>query len=112
MKKKVKIQPANIYALELEDITLGWWYLHGQLQEDIGTDQGYILNLTPEQLDFTNRTIILNGIYEVEVVGIDKPCIGFFWFNFNKVRGLVEYKDDKAGLKYARQQYTGKSMHI
>lgn len=92
-----------------------WWYLHGQLQEDVGYDKGYIENIKPEQLE--NRLgyldIKLNGIYEVEIKGISKPCIGYFWVDSMKFgRGLVCYKDDTEAIEYAREQYEKKSGSI
>lgn len=92
-----------------------WWYLHGRLQDDVGYDKGLIENIRPEQVE--NRCgypdINLNGEYEVEIRGIDKPCIGYFWIDsIGLGRGLVCYKDDLEEIKFAKENYKEKSSSI
>lgn len=85
-----------------------WWYLHGELEEDVGYDKGLILNIKPEQLEKRLHLpdINLKGEYEVEVKGINKPCIGYFWIDSMKLgRGFVCYKDDSEGLEYAKRKF-------
>ena len=91
----------------------GWWYLHGQLQEEIGYDKGLILNIEPEEMNSTQTDIALEGIYQVEVEGIEKPCIGYFWIDSLKLgRGLVCYKNDLESVEYARNKYQQKSDRL
>lgn len=78
-----------------------WWYLHGELERDLVTDQAIIYNMTdhPElqkevvQWKEIGRDMIarvseiqyyksmyFTGTIDVEVLGRpDRPCIGYFW---------------------------------
>lgn len=79
-----------------------WWYLHGQLEEDVHYDKatttncksaGYsretinwneILGTTVTVVSKESLTIHrmhIDGEIPVEVEGISKPCTGFFWTN-------------------------------
>lgn len=107
-----------------------WWYLHGDLQEDIGYDKAIIID-APEPLsaDFIDKDnsktyakyYLKDGIYDVKVLGIDKPCIGYFWTTLEEfgniigkvphMKGLVLYKDDPEN-KYALEKYNKKSSTL
>lgn len=110
--EKLIIAPDGTYDLDniSEDVANSgnWWYFHGKLQDDIGYDKGLIMNIKPNQLDRRNgyRDINLEGEYEVEIIGIEKPCIGFFWIDNSLKfgRGLVCYKDDIEAIKYAKNK--------
>ena len=138
---------------EYEDIPVNerdnnsWWYLHGELQSFVHYDKATVTNcesggfgvetINPrkldgdqvEEIDEENPTcymIHLDGIVEVEVEGIDKPCIGFFWttksrcyekiywkdepYEWWEQRGLVCFKDDTEACKYAFQKYREKAQ--
>ena len=76
-----------------------WWYLHGELQDEVGYDKAITTNCnsagySKETIDwssirgnvvtevFKDRTrpvMYVNGEISVEVEGFDRPCIGFFW---------------------------------
>lgn len=83
----------------------GGWYLHGDLLEDVRYDLATFVDL-PDELTRTipgftsiygnnvsytgkyERVPHLNGVFRVNVLGIDKPCIGIFW---TLVRGKYKY---------------------
>ena len=110
------------------------WYLHGKIQEYIGGyDQGYFANVPQEFVedipnwrsycggqvkyeDGVKYYTHLNGIFRVNVLGIDKPCIGVFytllnlptWFihdgqvwRITDQRGYVCLEEDIEALEYA-----------
>ena len=105
-----------------------WWYLHGNLESEVGYDKGVILEGPGISKTFIDKDIneeytrwyLPDGIYEVEVLGINKPCIGYFWTSMEEfsniegevphMYGLVLYKDDPEN-KYAYKMYACKS-HI
>ena len=117
------------------------WYLHGKIQEYIGGyDQGYFANVPQEFVedipnwrsycggqvkyeDGVKHYTHLNGIFRVNVLGIDKPCIGVFytilnlptWFIHNgqvwritDQRGYVCLEEDTEALEYALSKYNEK----
>lgn len=123
------------------------WYLHGKLEEYLGYDLGSIYNLEElsEDLLETVVTTVLssgadkvkyvkrshfNGIYPVEVLGVESPCIGYFWttdeqdktvtdldgtpksFKIWKQRGLVVLESDLKGKRYAEDCYIRKKDSI
>ena len=78
-----------------------FFYLHGELEQDLGYDKCEIMNLGDLDVQYhpltdSDTTIITipDGIYDVKVVDIDKPCIGYFWNINNQQRGLICYKTD------------------
>lgn len=75
-----------------------WWYLHGELQDEVGFDKACILNATAagvtedsikwreiycgictEYKDIPFKRMRFNGIRKCNVIGVDEDCIGFFW---------------------------------
>lgn len=81
-----------------------WWYFHGELQNHIGYDKGLILETPGGDLE---------GEYFVTVIGLDKPCLGYFWIDSeNRQRGLVCYEDDGDGLEYAKEVYKKRSTWL
>lgn len=104
-------------------ITSDWWYLHGELEKEVGYDTGIFLNLESFETiiekcyfngnkEYFNVVYLKDGIYDVEVLNIDKPCIGYFWIaddNVPKLRGLVAFKDDKEAIDYITKKYNEKS---
>jgi len=76
-----------------------WWYLHGELENEVGYDKAITTNCnsagySKETIDWsmisgnivedvhqdrTRPVMCINGEVPVEVEGIDKPCTGFFW---------------------------------
>lgn len=109
----------------------GGWYLHGDLQEDVGYDLATFVDLSDELTrtvpEFTSiygddvsytgeyiRVPYLNGVFRVNVLGIDKPCIGIFWtlvydtyecngqtWEHYRQSGLVCYECDVDAVMYA-----------
>ncbi len=105
------------------------WYFHGQLECDLGYDLGVITNkdelpvqgLRIHYSDGTSKIAqyIPDGIYPVQVHGVETPCIGYFWplvyesksipsLNSVELRGLICYVNDDEANAYARQQYAQK----
>lgn len=122
-----------------------WWYLHGKLEDEVGFDKAFATNCksagySKETLDWSSikgnqvtevfsetprLCIYANGEIPVEVEGIDKPCIGFFWTTEEKEifwkyksypywsqRGLVCFADDEKACEYARKKMKEKSNFI
>ena len=120
-----------------------WWYLHGRLEEDVHYDKatavncrsgGYSLETvhwreihgtTVTEVSPESETIWrlhLNGEVPVEIEGIDKECVGFFWtsekedvtwngrqYPYWNQRGLVCYADDTEACDYARRKMQERS---
>ena len=124
-----------------------WWYLHGELESASSTENPYdkaiMLNLdefpeyTKEMLNWHEirngvsrepdpqffQDVHINGIVDVEVYGVDEPCVGYFWtndrgtctnidkdgntieFEMWEQRGYVCLKSDKASCEEAREAY-------
>ena len=114
----------------------GYYKFHGKIRE-LGIDQGFAPNCedfgcVEYELDcewiehgevqsvhwgFKRRAMRLNGIVDVEVEGVSKPCKGYFWtkeavVSFEGKRypiweqhGLVVYADDVEGNKDALEIY-------
>lgn len=107
-----------------------WWYLHGELEEIVGYDKAMMLNIdelphkTVPSMAFGKCTILEDGIYPVEIIGIDKPCVGYFWTiiekdyldpNRNSIvqqRGLVCLKSDVEACKSAKRRYIARSAYL
>ncbi len=124
-----------------------WWYLHGNLQSDVHGDKAVTTNC--KTAGYSKRTvnfesisdgkvdsvvdpkhqfiyaININGEVPVEIEGVDKECIGFFWtldnttiewknkkYPFWRQRGLVCYADDEEACNYARERMEEKSSII
>ena len=131
-------QPEN--ATSIDDIPRNerdnnsWWYLHGELESLVGYDKAVVCNCKSggfgkETIDWseisgnevlsvhsenTKMCMHINGIVDVEIEGIDKPCVGYFWtdreksiywkrkeYGFWNQRGLVCFKDDEESCAYA-----------
>lgn len=125
------------------------WYFHGTLEDELDYDLGYFYDLPQNVLRSTaDWTTIrrdyrlqkrigtmrpnsepyfepyLNGMYEVEVYGSSKKCLGFFWttdeeeveFDNGKSypvwsqKGLVFHSDDCAAFEYALDLFIKKSQ--
>ena len=109
-----------------------WWYLHGKLQDLVGYDKAIIVEFSPMLLHKTyidkdinkeyTKKYLPDGIYEVEILDIDKPCVGYFWTEFEEfdnivgevptMRGLVVFKDDVKAVNYAKEMYIKKSTFL
>lgn len=75
----------------------GGWYLHGQLEDEMGYDIASFYDVPKEllkesadwktirgirgELRSDKKTMVthINGVYECEVYGTDEPCLGYFW---------------------------------
>lgn len=89
-----------ISALREETDNNSWWYLHGQLEHEVGFDKGKFINcksmnLSRETIDwktikgdtvtevrenFTRYELYADGEFEVEVLGFpDRPAIFVAW---------------------------------
>ena len=121
-----------------------WWYLHGELDCLVGYDKAYPINCKSsgnaketinwseiscskvKQLrddgNLTRWEIYINGIIPVQVKGVDKPCIGYFWttnehdiewegkkYPYWEQRGLVCLESDSEGRKYALEKLNEKT---
>lgn len=127
-----------------------WWYLHGKLENIFGYDKASIINAKecPQYIRKLPNTsslgsdgniwkgktsefefipyLYLNGIIDCEIIGVNEPCIGYFWTTnespleitndsgevFRDIywhqRGLVCLKSDKEGCEYALKRYKEK----
>lgn len=132
-----------------------WWYLHGDLENRLHYDKASMINakeypefirMIPEfdklgsngefwrgnvqSFNFVPN-LYINGIVECEVIGIDEPCVGYFWTAdelplkmtclttgeiFEDIhwhqRGLVCLKSDIESCDYALKKYIEKSQII
>ena len=124
-----------------------WWYLHGQLESDVHFDKATAVNC--KTAGYSRETInwkeicgdtvtkvekngsmcihrmYINGEVPVEIEGIDKACVGFFWTedcedvqwknkkypHWNQ-RGLVCYADDTEACEYAREKMNERAWFI
>lgn len=118
-----------------------WWYLHGELKNEIGFDKGVMINCYSEGLskktvrwgeirggvctkysEGDRYALHANGVYEVEVIGINRPCKAFLWttseydvkydkgtFPYWMQRGLVCFADDIESCRYAISKMKEKS---
>lgn len=99
-----------------------YWYLHGKLEDFVRFDKATVTNCLSggfaRRVDYVSRLhsheMHFNGVVDVEIEGIDKPCKGFFYttddqtYSKNgevveswKQRGLVCFADDKEACEYA-----------
>lgn len=131
MAKTIKIIPFthpsfdDVRVSNLEngyDSSRGFW-LHGIIEDDVKTDYSRIVNISeiPNKLD--SDGIIrnyLNGIFDVEVLGVDYPCVGYFWLTENDdcesicriQRGLIVAEHDVESHYYAKQCYDRKATDL
>lgn len=99
----IKIEPySNTEAIEASQDSK--WAFTGHLLEDLGNTNGVI----------TNKEKFADGIYLVEVHGVDTPCLGYFWSeclnNHRAIQhGLVCYINDGDANAFARHQFSIKS---
>ena len=122
-----------------------WWYLHCNLEDYVGYDKATAINcdsigISKETIYATciignkvesvfheniHKEMHFTGIIDVEIEGIDKPCIGYFWvtkerdiiwknktYPYWKQRGLVCFKDDIDGCKDAYKKYSEQLENI
>lgn len=123
---------------EFEMCHNSWWYLHGKLESFVGYDKGITTNcLSAGYSKFTidwseiqgnevvdvlqdrERPVMhVDGIIPVEIEGVMKPCLGYFWttdertitwkgraYPYWQQRGIVCLADDREGCKYAQKKY-------
>lgn len=108
-----------------------WWFLHGKLEDEIEFDKGIILdNDSLKYLEYTDKDnhkqykeyYLEDGIYDIKIIQLDKPCKGYFWTFFEEfgnikgvvpmMHGLVCYADDKEANEYAYRRYTEKAVWL
>ena len=122
-----------------------WWYLHGKLENFVGYDKATVTNC--KSGGFARETVAwseivgdkviavydkkpstelyLNGIVNVEIEGIDKPCKGYFWttderdvywqgksYKHWKQRGLVCFADDEKACQYAESAMSARDTML
>jgi len=105
----------------------GLWHFFGSVKEALGIDQGFVTNceelgIASDKLDYESiengevtsiysqykrREMNFDGIADVEVEGVQKPCKGYFWTESTTVRhggkvfpmwdqyGLIVYADNE-----------------
>lgn len=117
-----------------------WWYLHGDLEEKIGYDKGIAINCREIGISFPTinwrglrgsevieidesrpeiNVMHFTGVINVEIDGLDEPCVGFFWVTNERIvqykdklypmweqRGLVCLKSDKEAIEYAQEKFS------
>lgn len=142
--KIIPVTNPDISNFELADRRYGFWYLHGDLESLCRYDIGYFYEFPEESketldwkvlnMDVTEVTEFipvkasyLQGIYPVEVYGIEEKCVGYFWiteerdilakntktgeeraFKIWTQRGLVCLESDVQGNKDAKKKYIEK----
>lgn len=123
-----------------------WWYLHGKLEGIVHYDKATVTNcksggFAKSTINWTeihgNKVISIinekptiyrmyyNGVVDVEIEGIEKPCIGFFYTaNERQVeykgklydkwdqRGLVCLAEDEEGCKHAKEKMIKRSSFL
>lgn len=133
-------------SINKKEVDGSWWYLHGDLEDKISYDQGVAYNyvelgLYKETPDWSmirgnevtelhsnelRKRMYFNGIIDVEVFGINEPCVGYFWtvdksditnldgkkYPHWEQRGLVCLKSDKQGCEYALKKYNERSTWL
>lgn len=123
-------------------------YAHGKLENLLGYDRLQVIvpedifsidyikfypnaNFGRKQFYFNlSPLMFLEGIYECNVLGVNKPCVGYFWTiekeelnltvygNINltvskwRQKGLVLLPDDKENIEFANKHYLMKSVLI
>lgn len=112
----------------------GGLYLHGKLEHLVGYDVPVLVNQESLNLieypslsysrQFTHLLLEEEREYEVEVIGVNAKCIGFFWkyiiedekrtglYEDAEERGLICLADDKEAIDYARQKLAKRSEEI
>lgn len=112
----------------------GGCYLHGLIDREIGCDIVTLANTSDLVLEeyptlghsrlFMHLLLPEDGEYEVEVIGIQAKCVGFFWRDIIKsedhpgfyyrasMRGLICYADDAEAIKYAKERLAEKSTWL
>lgn len=122
----------------------GWWYLHYKLEDIVGYDKATTSNC--KSAGYSRKTIrwseisgnkvnkvrgndpenyyniYINSIVPVEVEGVDKPCVGFFWTTDEHdiywkdiayphwyQRGLVCLMEDINGIEDAYNKFLEKT---
>jgi len=122
-----------------------WWYLHGELDEFVGYDKATAVNcfsigVSKETLNWSSicgnkveevfdeepyYRMHLNGTIPVEIEGVDKECIGYFWttdehdiyykdkaYPFWWQRGLVCFVDDTEACAYAQEKMNERTTFL
>lgn len=99
-----------------------WWYLHGELCEDMHYDKAWFLDIPKEYtvLQYIDKTPIIEtnlyGIFKCHVEGSNRPCVGYFWpvltGTIIQQRGLVVYADDKEAIQYAQECYINQKPYL
>lgn len=134
----------DIDEKEMDDNS--WWYLHGKLEEMAGYDKATCINCREIGISFPtiNWTGIngsevieiredepeinrmhFTGVIDVDINGLDEPCVGFFWVTDEKIvqykdrlyplwkqRGLVCLKSDKKAIEYAQKKWVEKTWNL
>lgn len=143
-------QPAS--TRNYEDIEIderdnnSWWYLHGELEHLVQFDKATVTNCksggfgmpTIYATEIYNNIVksimedhpivfkmCFDGIVDVEIEGIDRPCVGYFWTSNHRnvywngktyhkweQRGLVVFKDDVDANEYAMKKYKEKPFWL
>ena len=136
---------------DIEDIPMeeqdwnSWWYLHGELEDIVHYDKAVVTNCLSggfakdtinwsmidgdEVKGITDRKprhmMCVDGVVDVEIEGIDRPCKGYFWtchhmtvywegkaFKVWEQRGLVCLADDEEACEYALRKMKVKSTNL
>lgn len=112
------------------------WYLHGELQGITGSDKALVTNVksggfSKDTIDWAeiNGTSVISvnadrlvpvmciyGKIPVEIEGIPRECLGYFWvdniktiywknqpYSYWEQRGVVVSKDNQEDIKYAEK---------
>ena len=106
----------KIFGLEFISAP-NFWYLHGVLVDMFHYDKAYMfVDYETYKSDIVetkdDRNYLVQGIYDVEVEGYDKPCKAFMWQSEEcgktLLRGLVVDPTVKKDFEYAQKKYEEK----
>lgn len=114
-----------------------WWHLHGELESIVGYDKALTTNCKSAGYSIpglfenygdgpsTVPMIHLDAVIPVEVEGIDRPCLGYFWTVMHRTeeldgkpvmkwvqRGLVVLADNEGDNDYAKKKFNEKSFTL
>ena len=102
------------FGLKLID-GFNFWYLHGVLEDKFNFDTALMyVDLETYESDIVEmkdeKSYLVQGIYDVEVEGYDKPCKAFMWQSEDGelLRGLVVDPTIEEDIEDAQKKYEEK----
>lgn len=88
----------------------------------VGYDIGEIVNAISGGFESAPGKMCLEGIIPVRVLGIHKPCTGYFWTVFDidddgrtvwkRLRGLIVLNEDKEANAFAKAKLAARAKRL